>query len=222
MSSTTTATAPLETVASNARTEVSSVLGAASDHARSVLGAAGDELHEQAASRSRQLGQMLGQASDEFDRMARECDTSSPAGRTVSTLADATGQVARTLEQRGPQGIATDLSAFARRRPGVFLMASAAAGFAVARLMRSTDTAAVQEAIGGSSGNGHQPEHHQPEHHQREVQQRQPHQPDLSGQPFGTAPPTGPTGVTGATTLSDPFEPTGTSPQHTTHGEGSR
>jgi hypothetical protein len=58
--------------------------------------------------------------------------------------------VAERLESGGLEGALSDLQGFARRRPGVFLLGAAAAGFAVARLVRG-----AQAANGdGSSGSG--------------------------------------------------------------------
>jgi hypothetical protein len=45
--------------------------------------------------------------------------------------------VASRLDRDGLDGVMSDLSNFARRRPGVFLFACAGAGFVVARLVRS-------------------------------------------------------------------------------------
>ena len=60
-------------------------------------------------------------------------------------------EVASRLDRDGIDGIIADLSGFARRRPGVFLLACAGAGFALARLVRS------QAGAGGDSSetNGH-------------------------------------------------------------------
>ena len=51
-------------------------------------------------------------------------------------------EVASRLDRDGIDGVIADLSDFARRRPGVFLLACAGAGFAVARLVRSQTHAA--------------------------------------------------------------------------------
>lgn len=180
MSSTTTATGPLDgpshddpsavqqgveavkehagATADTAMQEAASVAGSAVEHARSLLGTATEELREQTASQVDRVGEMLSQASRDFDRMAQDSDTSSPAGRTVRTLAEATGQVAKRLEEGGPEGVMSDVARFARRRPGTFLALSAVAGFAVARLARSADTEALKAAVqrGASSEESHE------------------------------------------------------------------
>jgi hypothetical protein len=146
--------------ASTAKDEAVNVLHSATDHARSVLGKAADELREQGRGRTADMSRMLGEASDEFGRMAETCDSTTPAGRTVRMLADATGQLAGRLERGGPEGMVSEASRFARRRPGTFLALSAAAGFAVGRLARSTDNQTFKHALsqnGDSSSQHGQP-----------------------------------------------------------------
>jgi hypothetical protein len=41
-----------------------------------------------------------------------------------------------SLEDRGPQALVDDVSRFARRRPGVFLLGAGLAGFAIGRVVR--------------------------------------------------------------------------------------
>jgi hypothetical protein len=49
-------------------------------------------------------------------------------------------RVARTLDERGVEGVAEDVRGFARRRPGLFLAAAGAAGFVAARAIRHQRT----------------------------------------------------------------------------------
>lgn len=60
------------------------------------------------------------------------------AAETLTDTADRLYRVADDVEQRGIGGLASDLSNFARRRPGAFLLATAIAGFGVARVVRSS------------------------------------------------------------------------------------
>lgn len=66
----------------------------------------------------------------------------------VRQAADAVERVAGQLQGRGLEGVVSDVERFARRRPGVFLLGAAAAGFAVGRM--------VSAARAGSSGDGGQ------------------------------------------------------------------
>jgi hypothetical protein len=66
-------------------------------------------------------------------------------------VADKVEQLARRLEQRGFDGAVQDLTNFARRRPGVFLLSAAATGFVVGRLGRGAQVA--QQTEGSSRAN---------------------------------------------------------------------
>jgi hypothetical protein len=46
-------------------------------------------------------------------------------------------RMADRVEQGGPQGVVDDLSSFARRRPGAFLLAAGVGGFAIGHLARA-------------------------------------------------------------------------------------
>ena len=49
--------------------------------------------------------------------------------------------LASRIEDGGVDGVASDITAFARRRPGLFLLSCAGAGFAVARMVRASQAA---------------------------------------------------------------------------------
>jgi hypothetical protein len=51
--------------------------------------------------------------------------------------------VADRFEQRGIDGVLTDVKHFARRHPAQFVLGAAAAGFVVGRLVRNVDTGAI-------------------------------------------------------------------------------
>lgn len=138
-----------------AKQEAANVVQSAAEHARSVVGTAGEELREQGRSQTDRLAQTLGQVSGELGRMAEQSqDSSSPVTRAVRGLADAAGQFSQRLEQGGPEWLTSDVARFARRKPGTFLALSAAAGFAAARLVRSTDTQSVKQAVQSSAQGG--------------------------------------------------------------------
>jgi len=60
------------------------------------------------------------------------------AGEGLTGSADRLYGLADNVEERGLGGVFEDLSAFARRRPGMFLLGAAVAGFGVARVVRSS------------------------------------------------------------------------------------
>jgi hypothetical protein len=146
--------------AASAKQEAANVVHAATEHAKSIMGSAGDELRQQGSTQAERLAEFLDSAAGDLGRMADQADASSPSGRLVRSMADASGQMSQRLGERGPDGLVEDLSQFARRRPGLFLMASAAAGFAIGRLARSTDTQAVKQAVQQSSNASEQVSEH--------------------------------------------------------------
>ena len=62
------------------------------------------------------------------------------AGPLNGYLDEARGRIAglaTRLDERGVEGVLSDVSRFAQRRPGLFLVAAAGAGFVAGRLVRS-------------------------------------------------------------------------------------
>ena len=57
-----------------------------------------------------------------------------PAKELVGMLAARSSSFAQYLDQHGPETVLHELQAFARRRPGTFIVAAVAAGFVVGRL----------------------------------------------------------------------------------------
>ena len=76
------------------------------------------------------------------------------AGPLAGYVTDARQQVASfasRLEDRGIEGVVDDVARFARRRPGVFLLAAAGAGFVVGRFVRSGVSVARDSSPNGDS-----------------------------------------------------------------------
>jgi hypothetical protein len=80
------------------------------------------------------------------------------AGRVGVIVDDAQQRLqsyAERLQDRGPQALLDDVTSFARRRPGVFLMGAVATGFMVGRLVRAGAAANKEQHTGNGYGNGH-------------------------------------------------------------------
>lgn len=95
-------------------------------------------LEEQATSQVQQLSTNLRRFSAETQALA-EGRPSEP-GELPAYLESMAGRlqgVADDLDTRGVEGIVDDVKAFARRRPGVFLLGAAAVGFGAGRLIRA-------------------------------------------------------------------------------------
>jgi hypothetical protein len=82
-------------------------------------------------------------------------DSNSPAGQIVTRLADTGRRAADHMQHRGPEGLLEDVQEFARRKPGTFLIAAAAAGFVIGRLGRSTVSAARSDDADAASTGGY-------------------------------------------------------------------
>ena len=138
-------------VAQTAKEEARNVAGEVTTQARRVASDVGEQLRGQARQQHGTMVQKLRQASDDMRQMADGRD-SSPATSLVSNLAERTNRFAEHLETRGPEGVLTDVQEFARRRPGTFLLAAAAAGFVAGRLGKSVFTAPNSPLRSDSNG----------------------------------------------------------------------
>jgi hypothetical protein len=99
----------------------------------------------QADAKSRQATSALRTMSDQLSALAE--GRTSEAGPLADYLQEARGKVsalASRVESGGPQGVLDDITGFARRRPALFLLGAAGAGFAIGRIVRS-GAAAVSE-----------------------------------------------------------------------------
>lgn len=134
--------------------------GAAGDGAKQMASDAADQAKAVAATAKDEVQRFTGQAKDELGWRAQEQSArlagglqgfagqltaladgrNAEAGALPNYLGDLEGkvrQVAQRLEQGGPQGVLDDVTGFARRKPGVFLVGALGAGFAIGRLVRS-------------------------------------------------------------------------------------
>lgn len=131
------ATTAAQSTAQTAREQAREVADEVTTQARGIAG----DLREQIANQiGRQHGTIvakLREASDDMRQMAEGRDQT-PATSLVSNLADRTNRFADHLLSRGPEGVLSEVQEFARRRPGTFLLAAAAAGFVVGRMAKST------------------------------------------------------------------------------------
>jgi len=134
--------------------------GAAGDAAKQTAADAADQAKAVAATAKDELQRFSGQAKDELalrgkeqsDRLAGGLQSfagqltaladgrNAEAGNLPQYLGDLEGKVrqfGQRLEQGGPQGLLDDVTGFARRKPGLFLVGALGAGFAIGRLVRS-------------------------------------------------------------------------------------
>jgi hypothetical protein len=137
--------------------------GAASElssDAKQLGSTAADRLHSEVDARKSTAADQAKSVSSAIQRTAGELDESAPAWLKSSFQqgADQIQRFAETLEQKDSRQLVNDVQSFARERPGTFLAACAAAGFAAARIFKAggeqssgSGQPQPQSAIGGQS-----------------------------------------------------------------------
>jgi DNA anti-recombination protein RmuC len=116
------------------------------EQGRSVVEETTTQLEEQARAQTERLAQALRQLGTEAQALAegRPADAGTVrdyVSQASERLLEAAGRlegVADDIDSRGLQGVLEDVQRFARRRPGVFLVGAAIAGFGVGRAVRSS------------------------------------------------------------------------------------
>lgn len=135
-------------VASTAKREA----GAVVDETRSQVRRIASQAREQATDRVRgqhsQVVDRLRGLADEFQEMGG--DGSTPGRALVGDLGQSGRRVADYLADRGPEGLLSEVTGFARRRPLAFLAGAVAAGFLAGRLGKNMWKA--QSDTGTASG----------------------------------------------------------------------
>lgn len=133
------------TVAGEAATQAKAMATQVTDQVQSLFHEARGELMSQADTKSRQATSGLRTLSGQLSALAE--GRTSEAGPLADYLQEARGKVsalASRVENGGPQGVLDDVTGFARRRPALFLLGAAGAGFVIGRIVRS-GAAAVSE-----------------------------------------------------------------------------
>ena len=135
----------IKDVADEAVTQAKAVAGEARQQVSALVDQTKGELSKQADDRTKQAADGLRTFAGQVDALANGRPDES--GPLADLLGEAHGRVsafAERLESGGARGLADDVSAFARRRPIVFLAAAVGTGFVVGRLARA-GRAAVQD-----------------------------------------------------------------------------
>ncbi len=138
-------------VATAAAEQVTEVTRQATDQARELVGQARSQLHEQASSQTERAASGLADVGRQIRALSDgRPDEAGMAGDAARQLADKVEEFADRIQQRGFDGAVQDLTNFARRRPGAFLLSAAATGFVVGRLGRGAQAAKATESSGSA------------------------------------------------------------------------
>lgn len=140
-------------VASTAKDQAAGVAHDAKHQARRIAEESRDQLRQQADQQAQRLAQTIRDTGRQLQNMA------SGKARPSGMLADVTEQAASsahhmadTLDQKGLDGVISDMKQFARRKPAVFIVGALGAGLIAGRLLRSMDTGALVQAAKPDNG----------------------------------------------------------------------
>lgn len=161
---TTQGTSTASGVAETAKEGVKATAGDAAEQVKSVAGEVKhqvtqlgrqttDELRTQAEGRTNDAAQGLRTFAGQISALS--AGRTEEAGQLLRYLDEGRTKLesfADRLEQRGPQGLMDDVSGFARRRPGMFLLGAIGAGFVVGRMIRANSGQSSNGQNGMSSG----------------------------------------------------------------------
>jgi hypothetical protein len=138
-------------VAGTARDQAKQVASEASDRARDLAAEARTQLRDQTDTQRRRLAGTLHELGDELRSMADQGDRSGVGTELARQAAGRVHGLGDYVERHQPGDLLDDVRAFARRRPGTFLLAAAAAGVVAGRLTRG---AAAASSTSGGTSNG--------------------------------------------------------------------
>jgi uncharacterized protein YjbJ (UPF0337 family) len=136
-------------VAGTAKEQAGTVVGEARGQVRRLASQAKDQATDRVRGQHNQLVDRIRGLADEFQEMGGDGD--SPGKALVSDLGQRGRRVADYLGDRGPEGLVSELTDFARRRPFAFLAGAVAAGFLVGRLGKGVWKAQQDDSGSGGS-----------------------------------------------------------------------
>ncbi|WP_435975586.1 hypothetical protein [Streptomyces sp. Qhu_M48] len=146
-------------VAQNAKEQAGHVVDETQSKAKDIVGDLRAELQDQASTQTQRLADNVRKLAGEIRDLSENGESNTTAAGLARQMADRGQQMADHLEDRGPDGLISDLQDFARRRPGMFLVGAALAGFAVARAGKGVGaaTSSGTQAPAGAQETAHRP-----------------------------------------------------------------
>lgn len=138
-------------VAGTAKEQAGQVAQEAKIQVSQVMGQAQSELSDQAQTQTTKAASGLHSLGDQLAAMAQGSDQPGMATDVAQQAADRAHQFAGWLEDRDPQGVLEEVRSFARRKPGVFLVAALGAGVLAGRLARGMSAGTDATGASGSS-----------------------------------------------------------------------
>lgn len=128
--------------------EAQNVGGETASQVRDLVDEARTQVEEQSRTQRDRLVETLSTFSSDLEEMSSGHGSGQgPAADLVRSVSQRARDLSRQLEGREPRELLDDLRAFARRRPGTFLLGSLAAGLVAGRLLRG-----AKDSAGTSTG----------------------------------------------------------------------
>jgi hypothetical protein len=128
-------------VAGTAKEQAGQVLGEGLDQAKNLAGQATATLQDTLRAQSEKVSEQLTTISQQLTNG----DTSGVVGQVMTEAGQRLRGLADHLQSAGPEGVLSDLRAYARRNPGSFLLGAAAAGLVTGRLVKGLNAGKTAE-----------------------------------------------------------------------------
>jgi hypothetical protein len=140
-------------VASTAADQAKQVTQETKRQAQDMLAQGRSQLQEQARTGQQKAGQGLAEIAQQLRTMVdgSEQTPSGPAADLVRQAGDKVEEIATWISDREPGDLVNEVRAFARRKPGVFLLGAALAGVVAGRLTTGVVAAHKDSATGGGT-----------------------------------------------------------------------
>jgi len=137
-------------VAAHAAEQTKQVVGEAKSQVGDLLWQSRSELSQQASAQQQRLAHGLRSLADELDEMTGSSQQHGLAAEAAAMVSGRIAEAADFLEKRDFNGAIDELSGFARRRPGAFLLGAALIGIIAGRVTRglASDSGQPESATG--------------------------------------------------------------------------
>lgn len=133
-------------VAGVAAEEAKNVAGETKDQVRRLVDETREHARDQVTSQRDRLVGTLRTFGDDLDAMASQGGTSGLAAEVARQAAERARSIGGNIDGREPAELLDDLRGFARRRPGMFLLAALAAGVVAGRLARGAASSSSSDS----------------------------------------------------------------------------
>lgn len=148
-------------VAHEAKAQASQVVGQAKEQIHTVVGQAKTEVRGQLDAKAGQAAGGLRSISEQLTALQQgRPEGAGQLGQYLGEAQRTVSSFAERIDRDGIEGVMNDVTRFARRRPGLFLLGAATVGFAMGRTLRAGMAASQDDeqdsyaAIGGADQYG--------------------------------------------------------------------